>query len=112
MLKTDTLIEKLGLKVFNSETVKVVTGGYCGDLLSWVMGKVECGCAWATVMNNINVAAVAVLRDVACVVLTEGVQPDQNLLNRSVSEDITLLGFDGDSYTFSVKLAELLKDAG
>lgn len=48
-----------------------VTGGYCGDLLSWVMGRAQEGDAWLTVMGNVNAVAVAVLADVACIILTE-----------------------------------------
>ena len=40
---------------------RVVTGGYVGDLLSWVMGRARSGQAWITIMSNQNVAAVAVL---------------------------------------------------
>jgi len=56
-----------------------VTGGYCGDLLSWVMGRAKPGDTWITIMSNVNVAAVAALADVACVILAEGVEPDDAL---------------------------------
>lgn len=56
-----------------------VTGGYAGDLLSWVMGKAEAGSAWITIMSNVNVAAVASLSDVSCIVLAEEVRPDEAL---------------------------------
>lgn len=46
--------------------------GYCGDLLSWVMGRAKSGNAWITIMNNINVVAVASLADVTCVIFAEG----------------------------------------
>ena len=48
---------------------RVVTGGYVGDLLSWVMGRARSGQAWITIMPNINTVAVASLADVACVIL-------------------------------------------
>ena len=51
---------------------RVVTGGYVGDLLSWVMGRARSGQAWITIMSNINTVAVASLADVACVILAEG----------------------------------------
>ena len=44
---------------------RVVTGGYVGDLLSWVMGRARSGQAWITIMSNINTVAVASLADVA-----------------------------------------------
>ena len=42
--------------------------GYAGDLLSWVMSHATAGDAWVTIMSNINVAAVASLTEVACVI--------------------------------------------
>lgn len=68
-----------------------VTGGYCCDLLSWVMGRARSGDAWVTIMSNANVAAVGLLADVSCVVLGEGVAPDAALLSRAGQEDIPLL---------------------
>ena len=38
-----------------------VTGGYAGDLLSWVMGRASAGDCWITIMSNQNVAAVALI---------------------------------------------------
>ena len=49
-----------------------VKGAYVGDLLSWVMGRADEGNAWITIMSNSNVAAVATLADVSCVILAEG----------------------------------------
>lgn len=109
MISNKALATSLGLEIFNKGEEKNVECGYCGDLLSWVMGKAESGCAWMTVMNNVNVAAVAVLRDVACIVLVEGVKPDENLLSRAQTEDIALYGSSEDSYTLSVKIDKLLK---
>ena len=69
-------VEELG-RALSLETVvagdggREVTGGYCGDLLSWVMGRAPAGCVWLTVMGNVNAIAVAVLADVACILLTE-----------------------------------------
>ena len=55
------------------EPDREVTGGYVGDLLSWVMGRASAGDAWITIMSNMNVAAVASLADVSCVIFSEGV---------------------------------------
>ena len=66
------------------EPGRQVTGGYAGDLLSWVMGRASAGDAWLTIMSNQNVAAVALMVEVACVVLTEGVAPDDALLRRAL----------------------------
>ena len=39
---------------------------FCCDLLSVAMGKAPAGCAWVTVMGNMNTLAVATLADAAC----------------------------------------------
>ena len=44
-----------------------VESGYVCDLLSWVMAKGAPGCAWITVMNHMNVIAVATLLDLSLI---------------------------------------------
>ena len=47
-----------------------VNAGYCGDLLSDVMANAPVGCIWLTVQGHQNIVAVAVLREMAAVILT------------------------------------------
>lgn len=104
------LAEALGLTVFSTpEPDREITGGYMGDLLSWVMGRARAGEAWITIMSNQNVAAVAALSDVACVILTEGVQPDPNLLQKAQTQGINLLGTDRGSFQMAVELSKTLE---
>ena len=56
-----------------------ITGGYTGDLLSWVMGRARAGQAWITIMSNINIVAVAALADVSCIILAEGILPPEEV---------------------------------
>ena len=87
---------------------RAIEGVYCGDLLSWVMGRAECGNAWITIMSNINVAAVASLSDVACVILAEGVKLDADALNAAVQKDINVLSSEKSTYEIAVTLGGLL----
>ncbi len=103
------LTRRLGLTVFHGEDMdRAVTGGYCGDLLSWVMGRAPAGSAWLTIMSNVNVAAVASLADVACVVLTEGVSPDAPLLQKCEAQGINLLGSERSTYECASRLGAAL----
>ena len=102
------LCKKLGLKVFNQGSEKEIETGYCGDLLSWVMGRAPTDCAWITVMNNSNVAAVALLRDAACVILSQGAEPDKALLEKAVQSDVSIYGTQDDSYVCAVKVGNLI----
>ena len=90
------------------EPEREVSGGYVGDLLSWVMGRAPADGAWLTIMSNVNVAAVAALTDVACVVLTESVQPDPPLLQKARTQGINLLGTAQSTYDCAVALAGAL----
>ncbi|MBM6723786.1 DRTGG domain-containing protein [Pseudoflavonifractor phocaeensis] len=104
------LQEQLGWTAFHmAGPDRQVTGAYAGDLLSWVMGRAGQDCAWLTIMSNQNVAAVALMADVACVVLTEGVRPDEDLLRRAREKEVNLLGAGEDTYTAACRLHDCLK---
>ena len=90
------------------EPEREVSGGYVGDLLSWVMGRAQTGNVWLTIMSNQNVAAVALMADVGCVILTEGVQPDKDLLRRAAEKGVNLLGTAEDTFTAACKLGAAL----
>ena len=106
------LAQALSLHTFLlPEPDRWVTGGYVGDLLSWVMGRAKEGDAWLTIMSNQNVAAVALMAEVACVVLTEGVAPDGDLLRRAAEKGVNLLGTAEDTFTAAARLAKALEGA-
>lgn len=103
------LAETFGLNGFAMpDPEREVTGGYMGDLLSWVMGRAQSGAAWITIMSNQNVAAVAALSDVACIILSEGVQPDPDLLKKAEMQGINLLGTEKSSFQIAVELGKTL----
>lgn len=105
------LASSLGLEVLcgSPEALEApVSGGYCGDLLSWVMGRATTGSAWITIMSNPNVAAVATLSALSCVILAESVLPDDPLRKRMESEDIPVLRSEEASFTLAGKLYGLL----
>lgn len=103
------ITETMNLTVFHApEADREVSGGYVGDLLSWVMGSAQPGEAWLTIMSNQNVAAVAALSDVSCVILTEGVQPDPDLLKKAQMQGINLLGTAMSSFQTALELGKIL----
>jgi len=85
-----------------------VTGGYTGDLLSWVMGRAEAGDAWITIMSNANIVAVAALADVSCVILAEGVAPDKGVEELAAEKEINLLGAQESAFALGALLSKLL----
>ena len=85
-----------------------VTGVYIGDLLSWVMGRATSGDAWITIMSNRNIAAVATLADTACVILAEGVQPDEGVAELAEQKGINLLLSAVSAYETALRLRDAL----
>lgn len=103
------LIEKLGLKVLCGEnTDKKISGCYCGDLLSWVMSRAQEGDVWLTVMGNVNSVGVAVLADVACIVLTENAPLDKDALSRAQQNDVIILQTEKNSYEMAAAISRLI----
>jgi len=101
-------------KSFNFEILcmpdetREVRGGYAGDLLSWVMGKLDADYAWVTIMSNVNIVAVATLADPACIILSEGVSPDEGVLARAEQQGINLLSAKKSTFAVCAELASLL----
>ena len=85
-----------------------ILGGYAGDLLSWVMGRASEGDAWVTIMSNVNIVAVSTLADPACIVLSEGVEPDEETLKRAQMQGVNILSTKLDTFDACVKIAALI----
>lgn len=70
---------------------RIISKVFCCDMLSIAMGKAPADSVWVTVMGNKNTLAVAVLTDVACILLAEGVTLDEGALKQAVKENIAVL---------------------
>lgn len=85
-----------------------VSGGYCGDLLSWVMSRAQAGDAWMTVMGNINSIGVAALADIACIILTESAPLDADAKTRAEQNGVAIFQTEKNSYETAAALSKLL----
>ena len=109
-MKVCDIAEKLSLKPLSlADSSREVTGAYIGDLLSWVMGRAKSGDAWITIMSNINIVAVASLADVACIILAEGVVPDENVCATALQKGINIFTSDKTAYVLATELAQCLQ---
>lgn len=103
------LSERLQTKmVLCPDLDREVEGVYTGDLLSWVMGNASSGQALVTIMSNINVVAVASLLDLSVVILSEGVTPDQDMMDAAKAKSVNLLVCEGTSYDVCVAISRIL----
>lgn len=85
-----------------------ISGIYCGDLLSMVMGRAKENQVWITVMANINAIAVAVLTDVSVVVLSEGCVLDDASKKRAEIENLWVLSTSLPTYETAMIVSKYL----
>ena len=99
-MKIEKLIDILNARPINIPEgyVREIEAGYCGDFLSFVMNRAPENSAWFTVMTNLNVAAVAALTDVGCVVVCEGSKCDSALINKAAAQNICIIETDFDIF--------------
>ena len=90
-MKANELLKECGLiSSVNGTPDNEITCTYCCDLLSIVMGKAPAGCAWVTVMGNMNSVAVASLAEIGAIILADGVKPDANAIKRAEENGINI----------------------
>ena len=85
-----------------------VKGCYIGDLLSWVMGRAESMSAWITIMNNVNIVAVAALADVSCIILAEGVSVSDEVKEKAKTQGVNILSSGKTAYELAAEISQLI----
>lgn len=86
---------------------KEVRGGYCGDLLSDVIANSKTGSVWLTIQSHQNIVAVAVLRNLAAIVLVNGRTPDEETRAKADAEGIPILLSPRTAYDLAGRLYAL-----
>ena len=102
------LMENEAFAVVNAgeEIDRAVESVYCCDLLSVAMGHAPAGCAWVTVMGDINTLAVVALTDAACVVLAGGAALDEAALQKARQQGITVLSSQAPIFETALSIHE------
>lgn len=109
-------------KVVEVTAAQVITGGdkmnrdcrgvYVSDLLSDVMGHAEEGQVWLTIQTHPNVAAVALLLNLAAVLFTAGSAPNPSTVERARAEGIVLLATSLPTFETAGRLYRALSEEG
>ena len=104
------IIAELNLTILTApNNLEAITpdGGYVSDLLSCVVAGAQPGNIWVTLQAHMNVVAVAALRDVSAVIITENAQPDADVIEKASQQGVILLSTKEPSYQVVGKLWEL-----
>ena len=86
-----------------------IEGIYCGDLLSDVLASAKQDYLLLTIQNHKNVAAVAILKKISCIVLSKQEQASEPMLRLCSENDIAVFASSEDCFTTAVMLYEFLK---
>ncbi len=81
-----------------ADASREVLCGYTCDMLSWVMAHGCEGMAWVTVQTHLNVVAVAVLAEMACVILPDAIDMEQESIDKAAAEGLCVLKSPLSSY--------------
>lgn len=92
-IKLYEIAKTLKLKVVcgNELLDRSVTGGYVGDLLSDVMANAKKGDIWITMQIHPNIVAVAVLKEIAGIIITGSRTPEAETIKKAEQEKIPIL---------------------
>ena len=85
---------------------------FCCDLLSIAMGRAPAGCAWVTVMGNMNTLAVASLADAACVILAEGMELDGASVKKAEEQGITVFASEEPVFDTALEIYRMISGDG
>jgi len=109
-MKICKLAEQLNAEILSMPDPDAeVTGGYCGDLLSWVMGRAQEGHVWITIMTNINIVAVASLSEVSAILLTESSEVEDAVIEKAKEQGINILRTGMSSYEAALSVGTATK---
>jgi hypothetical protein len=105
-MKLSDLASRLDLKVYAAEARldRAVDGGYSGDLLSDVMAHGRKDDLWVTIQVHPNIVAVAVLKELAGIVLANGREPAAETVERAEAEGVPILGTPATTYELAGRL--------
>ena len=108
------IADRLNMKIVAGESNKEreIKGVYICDLLSWVMSHANDDDLWITVLTNLNTVAVAMLANVACVVIPEDIEVEEETINKANEEGVVMLRSELPSFDICIKTYELLKNGG
>lgn len=111
-MQINELAEKFGWKQLTDcdGADREAMGCYCGDLLSWVMGRAKMDDVWLTVMGNINAIAVATLADVSAIVLVENATLDEDARMRANQRNVAVYATEQPAYETAMQIASVLND--
>ncbi|MBN1117706.1 MAG: serine kinase [Bacteroidales bacterium] len=112
-MKLTEVVNKLELEVICGEDLleNTVTGGYCSDLLSDVMGNAQEGQVWLTIQVHNNIIAVASLKELSAILLVKGLKPGKETIETAIQQGIPILRTNETAFEIAGRLYNLIRQS-
>lgn len=113
MPTVSAIAEKAGLNVVvRGDMSKTVEGCYISDLLSDVMAHGKEHDLWITLQAHPNIVAVAVIKGISALILTNGRNPEPETIRKAESENVTIMVSPSPTFELSGLLYRMIKGEG
>jgi hypothetical protein len=107
----EQIIKELSLEILTgcagAELQKTVSCGCVSDMMSEVMARAPKGCLWITHQTNENVVAIAYFKELAAIVLPNGLRLEDEILEKGILKNIIVLASSENAYELAGKLYAL-----
>ena len=109
-MNVQNLVDKLNLEIIcdGGNLEAEIDGCFATDLLSLAMANVEKGNVWITVQTNMNILGIAALAESSCVVIAQGMNIPQSVIEKAKEESICLLRTPMPVYELCLKIGNLI----
>lgn len=104
------VFERLGLSaIIKGDLRREVEGCYVSDLLSDVMANARDGDIWITLQTHPNIVAVATLKNIAAIIITNNRSPEEETINKASREGITIGTTPMTTFEVSGRIYQMLR---
>ena len=93
--------------VHHGDSTREIEGVIVGDLLSHILGEAGENWLWVTIQVHLNVAAVAVLKELPMIILSSNRMPQEDMAEKCREENIALAVTHFSSYEVCCRLCDL-----
>ncbi len=109
-MKISDIVKPLELESLTEDFKdRVIRWAYVSDLLSDVMANARSGDVWITLQVHINIVAVATLKNIPAIIITNNRKPDDDTIKKASEEGIALFKTGLSTFEAAGRLYQILK---
>lgn len=91
-MKMNDLLKNNNFKInYYNGTNSIINKIICSDLHGYALSKLNENDVWITIVSHINTLAVAKQKNIACIIIADGIKPSNEILKIAEEHKITIL---------------------